>query len=311
MIPYMSAPDPFGLQNNGVLCYFNSLIQCLLSCSAFNETIDDLNKKVEEYMNNDEEILTIEKYIKKSYEISKEYQQLREFVRENDVKSAYVLATLISKKRDQSHLQWNISPHRQEDIHEGFILMMEALSNQYDSIFSTRYALIIYCFECDHKIVVPKESSPTELVIEIPDANFTTQEQYENYIKSHRQAPEDYKCENCGIKNTPTKSSIYQNYKIARLSSVLILLLKGNQQQLYNHMSRRGQWFPQELEFTSMNGPLNYKLVAQAEQFGTLGGGHYTATCLRDQVYNFNDASVSPSGFNCTANTYMLFYHNY
>ena len=278
-------PQPFGLQNNGALCYFNSLVQCLASCSAFAESLDNDNS-----------------------EIATAYTEL--LSGDDFVKSAYTLATLINNWRNEKQLQWNISPHRQEDIHEGFILMMEALNNQHDYIFNTRYALVVYCCECEHKIVVPNNSCPTELAIEIPiGADFTTQEQYENYIMVHQQTPEDYKCENCGVKNTPNNQRIHQRYKIARLSSVIVLLLKGNQQMLLYGRGRHQQWFPQELQFNSMNDTLKYNLVAQAEQFGSLGGGHYTATGLRQSVTHFNDSNFGPSGFNTSQNTYILFYH--
>jgi ubiquitin C-terminal hydrolase len=33
------APEPFGLSNTGVICYFNAFLQSLSSCTAFIETV--------------------------------------------------------------------------------------------------------------------------------------------------------------------------------------------------------------------------------------------------------------------------------
>ena len=161
---YDYIPRPFGLQNNGALCYFNSLIQCLLSCSAFNESI---------------------KLFDDDCELAIKYQDLIE--NKNNIASAYNLATTLYQKRLQDNHQWNINPNRQEDIHEGFTLLIESLK-KYDDIFSVRYISMIHCTACDHKIEIPRESSPKEIMIEIPN-RFDTQEQYQNYITSHYISP--------------------------------------------------------------------------------------------------------------------------
>jgi ubiquitin C-terminal hydrolase len=36
-------PNNFGLTNNGSICYFNSLLQSLISCSSFNQLVLELN----------------------------------------------------------------------------------------------------------------------------------------------------------------------------------------------------------------------------------------------------------------------------
>lgn len=56
-----------------------------------------------------------------------------------------------------------------------------------------------------------------------------------------------------------------------------------------------------------------YDLYGVTNHFGSLNGGHYTATCLNsedNQWYNFNDSSVSrteASQINPSA-AYLLFY---
>ena len=291
MLPYnyKYATQAFGLHNTSSLCYFNSLTQCLMSLPSFNEAM--------EY---------------ETCKISQEYNMLRK----KNSGSSYNLASFVKQYRDNKCMQWNIDPNVQEDIHEGFILMMEALGDKLNPIFNIRYRLDIKCYKCNNITQVPAGSSPPELVIDMSNLQCSTKEEVEQYIILHRQIPDGYKCEKCLYQNSGNKPSIIQRYSIGKISSVIILLYKYNQHLMVRGKSRITQYFPNELDFESKNGPLHYKLVAYAEQFGSLGGGHYTATCLRPNsngtglsVVNMNDNIVSPSNFNPSPNTYMVFYH--
>lgn len=281
----------FGLYNTGVLCYFNSLTQCLLSLPAFNEA-----------MNHEIGM------------IASEYNKIKK-IPFGSYGSSYDLATAVKRYRDNKFMQWNIDPHRQEDIHEGFILMMEALQNRLDPLFNVRYRLDIKCTNCNTTTNIDRTSSPPELSIDMSNHPYRTKQDVEKYIKGHIQVPEDYKCDYCSAKNTRDKPIIFQKYSIGMLSTVIILVYKLNQYLLSNGRSRITQYFPEYLDFDSVNGPLKYKLVSYAEQFGSLGGGHYNATSLRlDEtgglsVYKLDDMSVYKTHFEPTHNTYIIFYH--
>jgi len=82
-----------------------------------------------------------------------------------------------------------------------------------------------------------------------------------------------------------------------------IIFTKYNKKTIIN--------FPEFLTFNKLGGgELKYKLVAQSEHSGSMGGGHYYAIAQRkDDVYLFNDGSYSKNNFNPTLNTYMIFYH--
>lgn len=60
--------------------------------------------------------------------------------------------------------------------------------------------------------------------------------------------------------------------------------------------------------------PVLYDLYGVSNHFGSLNGGHYTATCLNEATgkwYYYNDSSVSPIDDNrmiVSAAAYLLFY---
>ena len=246
-------PTPFGLRNTGVLCYFNSLCQCLMSCSSFNMNIQT------------------------GSEIGRLYTNML-----NQRGSSYDVAAAINRTRKSQKLKWNISPNNQEDIHEGFILMMEALDNEYNDLFKIRYKSRTLCGVCGYE---SRNNNDPELYLSCPA--LTSQTEYENYINMRYEFPKDYVCEECGASNQAGNNIIYQEV-LCRLSSVIIILFTENQQRLIEKKQKKTVWFPEKLSFNGMDRTLNYEVVAQAEQYGTLSSGHYTATCRRDGVYTFN-----------------------
>jgi len=281
-------PEPRGFANTGVLCYFNSLSQCLLSCPALNQSITSSPMS--------------------ESNIETEYCKLY-----STATTSYELATAVSNYRNQKNYQWNISPHRQEDIHEGFVLLLEALADKYNHLFNTRYQQVIYCSACNSKDTISALACPAELTIDVEDTTIQSQEDMENYIRRRHNTPPDYRCEHCGAKNSSVYNSnnpVQQFYFIARLSSVIVLIFKENQKNILTGRGKHMQYYPQILEFQSKTEPLRYQVVARAQQFGTLSSGHYTADVLRGgNIYNINDSHVSSGSLEPTANTYMVFYH--
>jgi len=69
--------------------------------------------------------------------------------------------------------------------------------------------------------------------------------------------------------------------------------------------------FPQELNFKTITGTTNYRVVSQIIHAGGAGGGHYWAHALRDEGwYELNDGSFnSINGFKPTDGSYVVIYH--
>ncbi|MEM3063344.1 MAG: hypothetical protein QW303_07365 [Nitrososphaerota archaeon] len=261
-----------GFTNSGTQCFFNALIQSLISCDlprSNNPLLQEFHKIIKEKKNDTIEIFT-----------------------------------LLCK------LQKRPTILRQEDAHEFLLFFIE--SADLKERFYIRHICRIHCHKCQ-KLTnnISYETCPPELSFEC----FST-ENLNEHIKINYKYPEDYKCE-CGAQNKDNQI-IVQTYKLALISDILVVTFK-------KYLGKKIIPFPLTMEFPGKVGTFNYELVAQIEHFGNSGlikspagnsyfsSGHYTARCLREingkkEVFNFNDTSVSPSKFEPTAETYILFY---
>lgn len=280
-------PKIFSLQNHGNLCYLNSLIQSLLSCPSFNYTMLQKEKKFIE-KNNTLALAYIKLYKRN---VRKGPQSFLEPV---FVESLSPLLNEFIKVREQSKFQYNLSHYRQEDIDEGLTLMIETLGKSIEQLFYVKHENVIYCKKCDEMHTL--ENGPPEYAINLSESNpfagnkLVSQVNVEKYIKNSLYIPDDYKCENCGAHNSQN-DNIVGVYILKHLSSIIILRFTTKQANIANaQFKTRGTtkqseinqvYFPQKMQFKSKTGMLNYKIVAQIIQFGSLNGGHYIAKCLR------------------------------
>ena len=269
-------PKPFGLTNTGVICYINTLMQCLMSITSFNKYMIESNKDIAHYYN---DILTKNKT------------------------SSYEIATYINHIRNVKNYQYNISPHRQEDIHEGYMLLLELIGNAANKYFGIRYKKSIVCQDCEHVSNSPADSCPMEFYLEIP-----MNVDIYNYIMGYNIIMYDYKCDRCKSYNNII------NYRIARIPPVIVLLFKYNQYRVMSSLPKKSRPFPNTLEFNSKYGPMKYRLASYANHSGGLNGGHYWANCLRVNennrlsMYRINDNSYRKEQFIPSPEVYMLFY---
>lgn len=263
-------PTLFGLQNTGNSCYLNSLIQSLISCSAFNEFIlsdpnAEANKTVAELI----------KLLRKPASAQPKKVNVHSLIT--------ILPNLMIIKNKAFRFQMG----RQEDAHEGFQLLSEAVGSRYDILFHNKYKVQVHCHNCGHD-TYPKVD-PCEVVIKIGQRELNSKVNIEDHIKRHIEALDDYKCDKCKIKNTQTQKYIIRVDTLSRVSEVIILLFKK-----YNEKSNI--YFPTSLDFkgTAKN-TLHYEMVAQIEHYGSMYGGHYTARCLRPKPDGFHEYRMEQS----------------
>lgn len=289
-------PAVFGLRNAGqALCYFNSMMQFLMSLTSFNKHM--ITNK-EQYDN----------YHTLNVSIGSKYIELYE--RNNGITdpsniptddASGILKALI-QVRKKNGVQNNLHYAQQEDFHEGMHFMMEFVGGKALNLFKLRHKRVIQCRVCNQSHDAPQKYYDTMLNLfdENPQVinNLNSQEKIQTYIKSHYDVPPDYRCEEttpagdiCGAVNDTDadtgrilNANITISYRLARLSEIVILVFN-------KYRKKRNKFFPKELKFRSnpTNKMLHYKVVSQVEHIGSNNGGHYTVRGLRRKPPGFDE----------------------
>ena len=120
---------PFGLNNTGVICYFNSMLQCFLSCTS----VIELFHKDKKLQSNNLLCASIWNMIKKS-------------------KRDFDISCLGPALWQQFTSQTINFGHGQEDAHEGFIRFLECINYPaLEQLFQIRYKSYRVCLGCNVK----------------------------------------------------------------------------------------------------------------------------------------------------------------
>lgn len=145
LIPFdeKSLPHPFGFRNMGATCYFNSMIQSLLSCTSLTETLLE-NRNEPEYRSNP----VAKNYIKMLDIIASTVitpSEKASMLMEMSVFLWLSVTGYLKQKNSQSQFG-----HGQEDSHESFKMLMECWEDLHDVIrlFTHKDHVSIFCTEC-------------------------------------------------------------------------------------------------------------------------------------------------------------------
>ncbi len=296
-----------GLENIGFTCYFNSLLQSLLSCTSFVEIILTLGKDSKDPM-----ILVLYHIISSTILLEIETNpDKKNQIRSDLLKLGPVCWKIFMKKLHEKFP--NIAKYfiGQQCAAEAFTLLME-IFDKYRSIqnlFTHRRINKIYCPDCKQTFSTIIELSN---IFEISLKNINSNKGYnlnEVLLKQMDKIDENCLCSNCGIKSNKIKSS-----NLVMIPEILFILIKS-----YKFENNRAEKidivanFPEELYFPGKNGEnLTYKIVSQIQHSGSLNSGHYWTLCRKkDGKYCINDANISQSELKCDKNTYILVYHIY
>jgi len=300
---------PFGLNNIGFLCYLNTLIQSLLSCTSLNYILQSNNKY------NSNNILNL---LKNKHNNNLSIELFRELIE-------------CSKNR-LDNIQFTTG---QQDAHEGFMMLLHCINPELgknnmshpeiDRLFRHRYKKLIYCSNINSKQIVSTDEYLFMVIHEkdiesmkknIKEDNSTFDKNYQasyiyNYITLTNEETDDNHictlCDEYKFGQHKCKKPLFT--QLSMLSEIIVILLKRYSD---NKISDYIFDFPEYITFKGINGNLNYRSISQIEYSGNGNSGHYWCKCLRgDKWYQFNDNSVIESKYENTPNTYIIFYHIY
>ena len=278
----------FGLPNSGVICYFNTLIQSLLSCPVIHQTLVKI-RDTKEFA---------------SCQVARALLSMWEKPTQSAKFAEEIMACMCKR---------NINlKSGQQDVSEAFMTLLDLLEciPQIYQLFQHRYQTLIYCTDCE--AVVSKDNDLGTLFQIQPNLNAgqsdkfahidptynKTQSLNDFLMKTNNSTDADFKCPKCNKPGEKFKTTMLQ-----MVPEILPIVLKKYREKVMTD-------FPEFLEFPSSSSgtKLIYQLVAQCEHSGNQHGGHYWAICRRQQWYMFNDMHVSLVNYGPHPTTYMIWY---
>ena len=302
LIPYDSAyiPKGNGFVNLGATCYFNSLMQGLLSCSSIYQVLAKIRNTKPVKSNP-----TLMKLIK-LWDSAMAGES-----RVGDLCVPIWRDIIAISQRQQTSIKMD---EGQQDAHEGLMMFLDIIDDipELRRLFEHRYRTKVYCDTCEKYIICKYEENLTfEVQASLTNeqlAEFKHKDKFygsklnlnDFLMKQNEYIDADHVCSTCGAKCAKFKTN-----DLVMVPEILPIIFK-------KYKSKELTAFSEYLEFPSVtnNKKFVYKLVAQVEHSGGMHGGHYWAIGLRrDSWKTLNDCSVSAGQPGPTPNTYMVFYH--
>lgn len=272
-----------GFNNTGVICWFNALLQGLLSCKYFVHTI------MTREGNQNPIVLELQKLIKsidRCENSSKVYD------------SVGVLRALLTVLRHKEKQRYREFAGGQQSASEGFTLLLDYIdSAELNQFFTHKYEEQILCIETG-KNEPDTTNHGFNNQFMVFDEESLMRDGLDSFIKYHEHLLTDYK-------GTDPRGTYKRVYGLKYLPKIVVILL--------NRYHRRNPniSLPPSFDMPSclINGSMRYKKVAEVDHAGSLGGGHYLAKVLRnDKAYLCNDSTFVDYRLGTSPNTYMTFY---
>ena len=300
---------PNGFDNIGATCYWNSIIQSLLSCEIFNTTMKRLKPHKNAFINTYNEMLDVDDSQKSPY-AGRLWHNMIEILRKEKKYTSF--------------------GNGQEDSHEGMIMLLECMDGveEIQELFRSKKKVELICFDCKKPIKLYTEKNgikeETQRKNEIDNVVFlepdylSIREKFIEYVKNKKdvnvhlltnytfqraiKTQYDIIEMKCTTPNC-TATQILKQTSLLTLPSILVVCFK-------KYFQKNLLMFPPSLEYITVDKRVEkFNLVSQIEHSGGMGGGHYWSISKRDNIwYQFNDSHYRPDSQSPTDLTYMIFY---
>lgn len=266
---------PFKFKNIRSICYFNSLLQCLLT---FPQLLSLIKHEVHTDLGQEFKLLLLQIiHINKCQKGSD--CQIDIMIQDSSSRIQKYLVKSFNKHRKLSIRSNRLNYYsRQEDSQEAFIHLIDALLldpgfKDLHNFFEIVEKTEVICQDCNY---CPIENIQTNYHLCIYDFN--------NW-KNVTEKLEDYKCDKCSGKNCISERTIIQ------AGSILpIYIVPSYIKSVVGGSTRNSTClYPQYIQLLDNT----YKLVAQIQHMGNRNGGHYIACCIRgNNCYAIDDTRI-------------------
>lgn len=288
----------FGLVNVGAICWFNSLIQAIMSVPRVVSLID---KKLGTVEQTNDVYNAFGRFIEETQRVSHKIHN-----------ASSILVALIPLVKNFGHAQ--------EDAQEGFHLLLDAMPKEVSQLFESSWCVDLYCDSC--RAIVSTHTKEETMSLVIMERDFIplslSGDPFVQFMSGHMMPVLGYKCPKCS-KCSRDVTSMSKTMRIVRLvKPANVLVVSFNK-----YMSKwQGPGYSSSIDVEYKNGGrlrevegcvpggiANYELVAVIRHMGNMHGGHYNALCRRGtSIVALDDANVAEAVWKPCPEDYMLFY---
>ena len=304
----MSIPI-FGLQNDASVCYFNSLLQCILSLSDLSEEMlvydkDKLVKKNKKYsylyirfiekLLENRDLIKHKKYVFNPVELKRHFLQMAPFSTSgigHQQDADEFLISFFDNIHEELKGKMKIHPElkRIEKKYSNFKEYLSIYKKEYSPImklFNTQEAIKMLCNSC--KEVKTRYELQLRISIDIP-ATQCSFEDCLSYVYRRPELLDGYKCDKCSLTSTTYMMrtlSIIPKYLIItlkRFSSMAAMRSSINvpyKLNLDKYIYEIHHNILKELDQDKYN-TINYDLIGGVFHIGSMNGGHYISVIKR------------------------------
>jgi len=307
------APRAIGLENTGATCYFNSLLQALVGCSALGERTE----KHAAFLGKTATGAAVLDFFRASAgtgpvggHSNRILQALKGDLEERRPKVRFGNGQE-SASEALVHLLDMMEPAKgsaapQADDRNA---IPQSLDSPVTELFTHAIDCSIRCHACKKTVSVRRDYGVSINLFHLVDAKkrpSTPREFADTLLRNKTEV--SYRCPECGKGTSGTRT-----YDLRLVPEIIVASL-NRYDGPFGHGNRDAVYFPESFTLPSHlpGQSMTYRLVAQVEHSGTLSGGHYWARALRadGKVWTLNDMSVSPGAtFAPCGETYLLVYN--
>lgn len=270
-----------GFINIGAICWFNSMLQLILSSKYIIKSIldneEEQNNLLKEFQN------FLKNYISNNLSQNDSIKLLRIFLLE------------VKEKHPSSVLNSLV----EQSASEGMTFFLDMLNSKYLNKILTHVTEESIICKQTKEVISSKKNINNQFMLfntkdlikrGLPDTLLCSQDNLE----------EDFVPEN-HIKNDAKQ---YKRVYILKYIPEVIII------SLNKYIQKNNVVLPDSFKISHLNGSdMVYIKKAEVDHLGSLGGGHYISRALReDKIYLFNDSSYSESELKTNRNTYITLY---